>query len=892
MASSQASIEVNSRPERIGPPAIAIRAVWIAAAALLVGLFIAALPFHLHEPLEGFGTAPAAGSSPDSLFGVYIVVLEVLVTLAFVAAGGVVFWSRPQERLALLVSLTLVAIGVAFPPVIYSLESASPVWFTVARVVRMLADVSGVIFIMYVFPDGRFVPRWMWVLAALWVARNVALLLFPAAPFNPDTWPVPLWTLDAVIWFGTGLASQIFRALQAPTPAQQQQSRWLIFGLVMAAPAFLVSYTLSPIIAPFAPAGTALSFAIPGLATALTIICPAAIAIAFLRFRLADIDVVSNRTFIYATLIAILGGLLALFVSVLMLFIRAVSWSTEALAAFFAMVGVILLFAPLQRYVQRVIDRTFYPTKLDYQQLLPELSADLAAKIVFSDLAAMLTEELPRRLQISRAMVLTYAPERQAFTSLPSVGEALSVDHPFVRHLRQTDRPILRASLDAAEDAEVLAFMDEHAVEVSIPLRRGTILMGAYNLGSKLSGAPYRRDDIQLLSMLMRQVAISLENAHLYEELRVHRDHLVDLIEKHTAQIRSEQEKLATVLANAGDAIIIIGVDGLVEYVNNAWLQQSGFLPEDILAMDVRTAYAEPVPEEIAGVFEDALQSQKVWRGEAMHRRKDDDPFPVEIAVSALGDEAGMMTHYVISQRDVSLQKAVEQFKADFISDVLHELRTPLTNLKLFLELLEIGPQDKRDHYVEKLHFETFRLERLVEDLVILLRLEQGAIPLEISPLDPNELAESVIAACKERAAEKTLTIEFVRTDGLPPLQADRLRIEQALTNLLVNAIAYTEPGGAITVWVGSANREDAAYVIVGVRDTGIGIEPEEQTQIFDRFYRTASAKRSGIPGTGLGLAIVRQIMAMHDGDVTVQSQPGAGSTFTLWLPAPDGQED
>jgi two-component system phosphate regulon sensor histidine kinase PhoR len=894
MLSSFASIESSDGTGSDRRPIMATRAIWTAAVACLVGLYFAALPLHLHDPLRGLeNVLPSLASIglSEEAFGLYAVVLEILITLAFIVMGSIIFWQRPHEWLAAFVSLALIAVGVAFPPVINALEGASPLWLTLARVVRVLADTGGLILLIYVFPDGRFVPRWTRVMAVLWAIRNLAILLFPAAPFNPDTWPTLLWALEIVFWAGTGVAAQVYRYVRASTPLQRQQAKWLAFGLVMAMLAFLAIYSLPTTLAALTPPGLArgaLAIAVPAIAAAFAIALPISTAIGFLRWWPWNIDVVTNRMLVYGTLIVSLASLYVLFVRVLTLIFQALAWEDEALVVFLATLGITLSVMPIRHLVRAMIDRAFYRVILDYQQLLPEISAEMAAKIVFSDLVEMLTEDLPRRLQIAGATVMTYAPASKTFVSLPSPDDPLSADHPFVRYLGQTNCPILRSSLDEKADAEVLAFMSAHAIDISIPLRRGTILMGAYNLGPKLSGVPYGHNDIRLLDMLVRQVAISLENAHLYEELRIHRDHLVDLVEKHTARIRNEQEKLATVLANVGDAIIIIGRDGLIEYVNNAWVRQSGRQPQDILGSDVSTLYAEPFPLEIIEALQDGVPKQEVWRGEAIHHRKGDDPFPVELAVSALRNEEGAVTHFVISQRDVSLQKEIEKFKADFISDVLHELRAPITNLKLYLDLLTTGPSDKRERYMATLQSESVRLERLVEDLVNLLKLEQGAIPLEIGPLDLNELAESVVTAYQEMAAEKTLTVEFVDTPGVPTVQADQRRIEQALTNLLVNAIAYTPTGGTITVWVGSARREDDDYAIIAVRDTGIGIDPSEQARIFDRFYRASAAKQSGAPGTGLGLAIVRQIMTMHRGDVTVQSQPRAGSTFTLWLPAPD----
>ena len=336
----------------------------------------------------------------------------------------------------------------------------------------------------------------------------------------------------------------------------------------------------------------------------------------------------------------------------------------------------------------------FRRMKSDYQELLPEISAEMASKILFDDLAQMLTEDIPRRLGAAGAIALRYVPADETFTALSSPDVVLLSSHPFVQRLLKTERSITRAEMDSQGNAELSAFMEAHHIALSIPLRRGTMLIGAYNLGPKLSGEPYDEDDRHLLDMLAWHIAASLENAHLYEELRIHHDHLAELVDKHTTQIRNEQQKLATILANVGDAILIIDTDGLIEYVNNTWVRQSGFSPQEILGTDVRRFYEQPFSTTMVEMFWETMQQWEGWRGEATHRRKDSESFPVELAVAPLRDERNAVTHFVISQRDMSAHKELERFKADFISDVSHELRAPITNFKLYLDLMTDGPPE------------------------------------------------------------------------------------------------------------------------------------------------------------------------------------------------------
>ena len=216
-----------------------------------------------------------------------------------------------------------------------------------------------------------------------------------------------------------------------------------------------------------------------------------------------------------------------------------------------------------------------------------------------------------------------------------------------------------------------------------------------------------------------------------------------------------------------------------------------------------------------------------------------------------------------------------------FIADASHQLRTPLTALRTFLELLQ-GPAaedpEARAEFLAESQAQVERLAWITQNLLDLSRIEGGLIALDLAPHPVADLIRSAAALFREAAARKGLTLSTALPEEPLEVVCDRWRIEMALSNLLDNAVKFTPPGGRITI---GGDREGDA-VVLWVVDTGPGIDPQDIPHIFERFYRGRNAPAEG---SGLGLAIVRWIAEAHGGRVTVESRPGAGARFTVWLP-------
>ena len=228
--------------------------------------------------------------------------------------------------------------------------------------------------------------------------------------------------------------------------------------------------------------------------------------------------------------------------------------------------------------------------------------------------------------------------------------------------------------------------------------------------------------------------------------------------------------------------------------------------------------------------------------------------------------------------------KGLDRLKDEFVASVSHELRTPLTSIRGYLELVldgeagELKPEQR--NFLAVVDRNTERLLRLVSDLLDVAQIESGRLALDVDEEDLSQFVAEAVEAARPVALDRGIDLEL-QTNGGARVRIDRTRLAQVLDNLLSNALKFTDPGGRVDVRVSAPN----GVVAVEVADTGMGISPDEQAKLFQRFYRTAAAGEHAIPGTGLGLWISKAIVEAHGGEIAVDSGVGRGTTFRVELP-------
>jgi signal transduction histidine kinase len=233
--------------------------------------------------------------------------------------------------------------------------------------------------------------------------------------------------------------------------------------------------------------------------------------------------------------------------------------------------------------------------------------------------------------------------------------------------------------------------------------------------------------------------------------------------------------------------------------------------------------------------------------------------------------------------REMTADRRLERLRDAFVAAVSHELRTPLTSMSGFLEMLgdeehELSASGRK--YIDVIRRSNARLQRSVEDLLLVAEIEADRLELDLAPADLAELATATVESALPAAAEKGIEL-LLDVKGRLPLEADAGRLRQVLDNLLSNALKFTSDGGSVLL---SASNDDDS-LRVEVTDTGIGIPQDELGLLFSRFYRASTATRRAIPGTGLGLVIARAIVEAHAGTISLASNEGEGTRVTVTLP-------
>jgi PAS domain S-box-containing protein len=368
------------------------------------------------------------------------------------------------------------------------------------------------------------------------------------------------------------------------------------------------------------------------------------------------------------------------------------------------------------------------------------------------------------------------------------------------------------------------------------------------------------------------------------------------------------ESRFRELLDAAPDAIIEVDQGGNIVLVNRAAETLFGYLREELLTMSVDALVPDGLRHghvENRASYWQTPSTRPMGRGLVLSaRRRDGSTIPVEISLSPVKTEEGFRVTAII--RDVTERRVAEEriraanleleernreieradrLKSEFLASMSHELRTPLHTIIGFTELLaeELeGPlNDKQKRFVEHVRKDSVHLLELINDVLDLSKIEAGRMDLDIRPIDAGEILSDTLTGIAQAASAKSITIEN-RVTGPHAVLADRVRLREVFTNLLSNAIKFTPSGGKVSI---DARIEDRSRIRFSVADTGIGIAPEDQSVIFDKFRQVGSTTRGVREGTGLGLAIVKHLVEMHGGRVELESASGKGSCFSFTIP-------
>jgi hypothetical protein len=399
------------------------RAAWLIITGLALSLALVGIPARYAALVASADRRSLAGLGiSGETFAIYALALDMLVVVAHIAIAAVVFWQRSDHAMCLLVAFALSANGSIIPlHLAYSGGGAGGLGVFLSAIVIYLGLASSVI-LLYVFPDGRFVPPWTRILAALWIALTFPAIFFPRAAISLPGWPLAVQLLVLIAWTGTGVFAQAYRYLHVASPVERQQAKWGLLGLTAAGLApfayFLPFVILPELQGPRVPnllyqqvgAGVfafAFLMQMAGLATfaLVRMLFPLSFAIAILRYRLWDIDVIIRRTLIYAVLTVALGVVYLLLVVLFQVLFRTLTGQTSQLAVVASTLAIAALFGPLRHRVQDLIDRRFYRRKYDAVRTLAEFADTARNETDLDRLAHRLLVVVDETMQPAHSML-------------------------------------------------------------------------------------------------------------------------------------------------------------------------------------------------------------------------------------------------------------------------------------------------------------------------------------------------------------------------------------------------------------------------------------------------------------------------------------------------------
>jgi len=359
-------------------------------------------------------------------------------------------------------------------------------------------------------------------------------------------------------------------------------------------------------------------------------------------------------------------------------------------------------------------------------------------------------------------------------------------------------------------------------------------------------------------------------------------NYLVDELQIKIRLANEEKSKLMTALTSINEGVLILNNDEKIEFVSSSL---ANILAEHYGDVGDKTLMEAFRNVELQKAFQQFKQSHDTVASEITLGNI--DPVIMSVSISEVhgypGEEKDMIVFH-----DVTRLKKLERIRTDFVANVTHEIRTPLTAVIGYLETLQSGTIDNAEdtqRFIDIMLKQAQRLNRLVEDLMTISKIELGEINFRFEDVFLPDIIGSVLPLVEAKAAVKNVCIENHTPEKVPPIKGDRDRLSQILVNVLDNAVKFTPEGGQITIDA----EEKANGMVVTIGDTGIGIPREEIQRLGERFYRVDKTRSRELGGTGLGLSIVKHLMLAHGGKMEIESQLGQGTKVSLFFPLQKG---
>jgi PAS domain S-box-containing protein len=497
--------------------------------------------------------------------------------------------------------------------------------------------------------------------------------------------------------------------------------------------------------------------------------------------------------------------------------------------------------------------------RMEDLSLLLQVSQAVSATLELPEGMPLILEGVLSATQatVARMILLSGDGEPQMVMSRGQLREGLgALDRALTEAAKESERPLLvenlaraRSLVDESSNGLVRAVI---ALPVRVKDRVAAVMWVGYD-----EARTFEDSEIDLLTTLAGQTAALVENARLFQSAE------------------GGRRRLAAILTSTTDAVLVTDRDDCILLVNPAAEQAFNIKADDVVGQKVANASLAASLTE--GLEQPLAQTEALTKEVPLH-----DGRTLYASISAIRSTEGEPIGRVAVMRDITRFKELDDLKSEFVATVSHDLRAPLTFMRGYTTMLPMVGEltDKQREFIEKILDGVGQMSGLIDDLLDLGRIEAG-VGLERKPCHLGAILVEAVDGQRARAQAKGLTLHLEPPERTAVVSGDATLLRQTVANLVDNAIKYTPKGGTVTVGLLVQNEQ----AIIHVTDTGIGIAPEDQVRLFEKFYRIKRRDTANVPGTGLGLAIVKSIAERHGGRVWVESEMDKGSTFHVLLP-------
>jgi two-component system, NtrC family, sensor kinase len=674
--------------------------------------------------------------------------------------------------------------------------------------------------------------------------------------------------------FFLGAAILTYAHRRASSFEERQQLKWISQGTLLGLTPFTLFYLIPYLF--HLPTRFLMESSILGL-----ILIPLSFAYAITRYRLMDVDLIFKKGVTY---VAASSTVLALYVGIIVLISRAVEgFSAESSLFLFGLTALLIavLFAPLRSRIQEALDRRFYKDQYDHRKSFSEFSKQLGSEVNLPRLTERICDRLEKGLNVSQVAIFLRDEHRPRLFHLLSQGDngdtgelTLEVPEALFSDFDRRLNPLFLAPPDGAI-LELRERLSERRLSYVQPLRVRGRVIGFLALGERYGSGPLSSEDLELVASLSTYAAIALDNALLYHSLERKAGEL--------AQLKAYSE---SVVESISVGVVAVTPEGEITVWNQRMQEIYGLSSNQVLGRSIESV----LPRDLVITIKRALEGtgwavKSVTRLHKTHLEGRDGRLRlVNMTFSPFVLPEDIVTGTLMIFDDVTDKVRLEDqlLQAEklssiglFAAGVAHEVNTPLAGISSYAQMLikETSAEDPRHEALKKIEKQSFRASSIVNNLLNFARFS----PSEFQELNLNSVMLETLSLIESQMSKGSVEIKLDLDPSLPGTQGNGGKLQQVFMNLFLNARDAMPTGGELKI---RTYQEDSTLV-VEVGDTGVGIKNDDIKRIYDPFFTTKEVGK----GTGLGLAVSYGIIQEHSGRISVSSEPGKGTTFTLQFP-------